>query len=64
MKKLLNMFGLFKKKDPISKLEAQYKELLSESYRLSTTDRTASDQKQVEAEALLQQIQKLKEQMG
>jgi len=53
------MFGLFKK-DPKAKLEAKYKSLLEEAFRLSKTDRTASDAKTAEAEEVLREIEKLK----
>jgi phage-related tail protein len=52
------MFGLFKK-DPIKKLQKQYKELLEASFKLSTTDRKASDLKRAEAEEVLNEIEKL-----
>ena len=54
------MFGLFKK-DPIKKLQKQYKELLEASFKLSTTDRKASDLKRAEAEEVLNKIEKLVE---
>lgn len=54
------MFGLFKK-DPIKKLEKQYKALMEASYNLSTTDRKASDLKRAEAEEVLKEIEKLQE---
>ncbi len=53
------MFGFFKKKSPKEKLEDQYRKLLEEAHRLSTSNRTASDQKQVEAQAILNKIEKL-----
>ncbi len=53
------MFGLFKKKSPIEKLQEQYKKLLEESFVLSKTDRKASDAKQMEAEELLKKIESL-----
>jgi len=53
------MFSFFKKKSPKEQLTRQYKSLLEEAYRLSQTNRKASDQKMAEAEALLQQISKL-----
>ena len=53
-----NMFGLFKK-NPVAKLEAKYKSLLEEAYRLSSTDRTASDEKTAEANEILKEIEKL-----
>ena len=53
------MFGIFKKKDPRKKLEAKYKELLEESFRLSKTNRTASDAKAAEADLVMKEIEKL-----
>lgn len=53
------MFSLFKKKDPRAKLEAQYRSLLEEAHRLSTSDRRASDLKRAEAEAVLEALEKL-----
>jgi hypothetical protein len=53
------MFGLFKKKSERQKLEERYKKLLEESYKLSHTNRTASDQKAAEAEEVRLQIEKL-----
>lgn len=53
------MFELFKKKSAKEKLEEQYKKLLDEAYKLSHINRTQADKKQAEAEAILQQIEKL-----
>ncbi|QDO94547.1 Lacal_2735 family protein [Formosa sediminum] len=53
------MFGLFKKKSEKEKLESQYKKLLEEAHRLSTTNRKMSDQKMYEAEEVLKQLEKL-----
>lgn len=53
------MFGLFKK-DPIDKLSKEYKKLMEESFRLSTTDRAQSDIKRGEAERIMDEIEKLK----
>lgn len=53
------MFGLFKKKSEVEKLQEQYKKLLEESFKLSKTDRTASDAKQLEANELLKKIDAL-----
>lgn len=50
------MFGLFGKKDPIKKLEKRYQILLKESFDLSKIDRIKSDQKQAEAEAVMDEI--------
>jgi len=54
------MFGLFKK-DPKKNLEDKYKALMEESYRLSTTNRAASDEKRAEAEEVLKELNKLDE---
>lgn len=56
------MFGLFKKKSPIEKLEIKYQELLKEAYKLSTSNRTQSDAKTFEANEVLKQIDLLKKQ--
>ncbi len=53
------MFGLFKKKTEKEKLLDKYNKLLEESYRLSTSDRKASDLKRAEAEELVKEIEKL-----
>jgi len=53
------MFGLFKKKSEKEKLTEQYRKMLEEAHRLSTTDRRASDMKTAEAEALMQRIEKM-----
>ncbi|MDB4676241.1 Lacal_2735 family protein [Flavobacteriales bacterium] len=37
------MFGMFKK-DPVEKLRKEHARLLAEAHRLSTVDRTKSDQ--------------------
>ena len=55
------MFGLFKK-DPLKKLQKQYKDLLEESFRLSTIDRKASDLKRAEAEEVMKEIEALQKQ--
>lgn len=53
------MFGFFKKKSKKEILTKKYQKLLKESYDLSKTDRKASDAKQVEAEAVLKEIEGL-----
>ena len=55
------MFGLFKKKSEIEKLEIKYKKLLEEAYQLSTTNRKNSDNKASEANVVLKKIELLKE---
>ena len=53
------MFGIFKKKSEKEKLEEKYKKLLEESFKLSTSNRSLSDQKQVEAQKIMDQIESL-----
>ena len=53
------MFGLFKKKSEVDKLNEKYQKLMEESFRLSTSNRTASDQKAQEANEVLNQIEAL-----
>ena len=53
------MFGLFKKKTEKEKLLDQYKKLQEEAYRLSHTDRKASDAKTAGAAELLKKIDAL-----
>ena len=59
MYKFESMFGIFKKKSPIDKLNDEYKTLMEESYRLSRTDRIASDLKRAEADEILRKIDQL-----
>ncbi len=54
------MFGLFKKKSEIEKLELKYRKLLEEAHRLSTTNRSKSDEKMYEANEVLKEIDKIK----
>ncbi|HKL37037.1 MAG TPA: Lacal_2735 family protein [Salegentibacter sp.] len=54
------MFGLFKKKSEVEKLEAKYKKLLEEAHQLSTTNRSKSDEKMFEANEVLKQIDQIK----
>lgn len=58
------MFGLFKKKDPIQakidKLTENYKKMTEEAFKLSRSDRKASDLKTAEAEEILKQIEELR----
>ncbi|WP_109829656.1 Lacal_2735 family protein [Reichenbachiella versicolor] len=55
------MFGLFKSKSPIEKLEQKYEKLIKESHRLSTINRAESDAKYSEAQAIMDEIEKLKQ---
>ncbi|SDR86018.1 Lacal_2735 family protein [Christiangramia echinicola] len=56
------MFGLFKKKSETEKLQLKYKKLLEEAHRLSTTNRSASDEKMFQANEVLKEIERIKEQ--
>jgi hypothetical protein len=53
------MLGLFKKKSEKEKLMDKYQKLLDESYKLSHTDRKASDMKALEADELLKKIEQM-----
>jgi len=53
------MFNFFKKKSKREKLEAEYRKVLEESYKLSTTNRKLSDAKAAEAEEILKKIEAL-----
>lgn len=53
------MFGLFKKKSESDKLNEKYQKLMEESYKLSTSNRTLSDQKAQEANEVLQKIESI-----
>ncbi|WP_157111719.1 Lacal_2735 family protein [Nonlabens spongiae] len=53
------MFGLFKKKSQLEKLQAQYAKVMADYHRLSTTDRTASDAAYAKAEKLGNEIDAL-----
>ena len=55
------MFRLFKKKSKVEKLNLQYQKLLAEAHKLSTSSRRQSDDKIVEANEILKQIDHLKE---
>lgn len=53
------MFGLFKKKSELDKLNEKYKALLKEAHGMSTSNRKLSDAKVEEANAVLMQIEQL-----
>ncbi|MCB7480545.1 Lacal_2735 family protein [Christiangramia sediminis] len=56
------MFGLFKKKSEVEKLQLEYKKLMEEAHKLSTTNRKMSDNKTYEANEVLKEIDKIKAQ--
>ena len=53
------MFGIFKKKSEKEQLEEKYQKLLKEAYTLSSTNRRLSDLKTVEANEILNQIERI-----
>tara|TARA_B100001057_G_scaffold468947_1_gene528693 strand:- start:10057 stop:10227 length:171 start_codon:yes stop_codon:yes gene_type:complete len=53
------MFKLFKKKSAVEKLQDKYKKLMSEWHDLSSTNRTASDEKYALAQQILEEIDKI-----
>lgn len=55
------MFGLFKKKSEVEKLQEKYKKVMEEAYKLQTINRSDSDQKYLEADNILKMIDRLKE---
>ena len=55
------MLGWFKKKDEAMVLQKKYEKLMGEWHKLSTINRAASDAKYEEAEAVLKQIEALKQ---
>jgi hypothetical protein len=55
------MFGLFKKKSERDKLAEKYNKLMQEAFELSKVNRTASDQKYAEADAIQKKMDRLLE---
>lgn len=53
------MFGLFKKKPEVEKLQEKYKKLMEEGFKLQSINRSDSDQKYFEANNLLKKIEAL-----
>ena len=53
------MFGLFKKTSEVDKLQKKYEKLMKEWHALSTTNRSESDKKYAEAQAIQEQIEQL-----
>ena len=54
------MFGLFKKKTEVEKLQKKYEKLMKEWHVLSTINRSESDKKYAEADIIAKQIEILK----
>lgn len=55
------MLRLFRPKSKREKLNQEYKKLMAEAYQLSSSNRTAADEKTAKANAILDQIDALKE---
>jgi hypothetical protein len=53
------MFGLFKKKTEVEKLQEKYKKVMEEAFKLQSINRSDSDKKYLEADNLLKQIEKI-----
>lgn len=53
------MFGIFKKKTEVEKLQEKYKKLMEEAYKLQSINRTDSDSKYKEADDILKEIETL-----
>lgn len=53
------MFGLFKKTSEVEKLQKKYKKLMEDAYKLQSINRSDSDQKYLEADTVLKEIEAL-----
>ena len=53
------MFGLFKQKSEVEKLQAQYEKLMNKYHKLSTVNRTESDKVFAEAQEILEKMNSL-----
>ena len=53
------MFGLFKKKSELDKLQDSYKKIMEEAYKLQSINRADSDSKYAEADTILKKIEAL-----
>ena len=54
------MFNLFKRQSPIERLQRNYEKLMKEAHALSISNRTASDAKYGEADAIGKEIDRLR----
>lgn len=54
--KIKKMFGLFKKKSPVEKLQEKHKKILEQAFQLSKSDRSASDKLYAEAAEIEKEI--------
>ena len=53
------MLGIFRKKSKLDVLQKEYEKLISEWHKLSSIDRSNSDEKYAEAQKILMQIEVL-----
>ena len=53
------MFGIFKKKSELEKLQDLYKKLMEDAYKLQSINRSDSDQKYADADVILKKIEAL-----
>jgi hypothetical protein len=53
------MLGIFRKKSKLDVLQKEYEKLMSEWHKLSSIDRSKSDEKYAEAQKILMQIEVL-----
>ena len=53
------MFGLFKKKTAVEKLQEKYKKVMEDAFKLQSINRTDSDSKYKEADDILKKIEAL-----
>lgn len=53
------MFGLFKKTSEVEKLQKKYAKLMEDAYKLQSINRSDSDQKYLEADKVLKEIEAL-----
>jgi hypothetical protein len=58
------MFGLFKKKSEIEKLQESYSSMLSKAHKISHSNRTEADKMMAEAEEIAKKIDALKNKSG
>lgn len=54
------MFGIFKSKSELEKLQLQYEVLMNEWHKLSTINRSKSDEKYAEAQNIMDKIENFK----
>lgn len=55
------MFGLFKKKTELEKLQEKYQKLMKEAFDLSKINRSESDSKYAEADKIQKQIEAIEQ---